>query len=58
MIKLTDILNGRSGLDENKRTFDRLSYYKTYYENLSPSDFTVKNEDNIIKIYLPKFKEE
>lgn len=33
-------------------TFDRVEYYKKYYENLSPSGFEVKRDGDSIKIKI------
>lgn len=43
-------------LNENikEKDFDRVEFYKEYYKNLSPSEFKVTKEDNIIKITIKK----
>lgn len=35
------------------KEFDRIEYYKEYYQNLSPSEFEVQKEGEWIKIKIP-----
>lgn len=37
---------------DSKNDFDRLNFYKDYYKNLSPSDFKITIDENIIKIEI------
>ena len=58
MIKLTEILSeiSDSEIDEvvnENSDFDRGKYYEQYYKNLSPNDFEVERDGNVIKITLP-----
>lgn len=41
---------------ENKIEFDRINFYKEYYKNLSPSDFEISIDKDIIKIKISKKK--
>lgn len=43
-------------LNEKKREkeFDRVEFYKEYYENLTPSEFDISVNDDTIKIKVKK----
>jgi hypothetical protein len=51
------VLLNLGSVGEEIEKFDRVEYYKKYYENLSPSDFNVKIEGNGIKVDLPTVDE-
>lgn len=44
----------KSKKSNKKDDFDRVSFYFDYYKNLSPSNFTVKKNDDEIIIKIPK----
>lgn len=46
------VLMNAPSLGEEKEEFDKLEYYKKYYENLSPSNFKVERDGNSIKITI------
>ena len=51
------VLMNLGSVGEEVKKFDRLEYYKKYYENLSPSDFKIEKNGNSIKIDLPVLEE-
>jgi hypothetical protein len=62
MIKLKEVIYGypESGVVNKitKQDFDRVKYYKEYYDNLTPSEFEVYQKDEFIIIKVKPRKDD
>ncbi len=62
MIKLKEFIYGypESGVVNKitKQDFDRVKYYKEYYDNLTPSEFEVYQKDEFIIIKVKPRKDD
>jgi len=62
MIKLKELIYGypKSGVvnKTTKQDFDRVQFYKEYYDNLTPSEFDVYQKDEFIIIKVKPRKDD
>jgi len=59
-MKLKELIFGypESGVVEKPHDYDRIQFYKKYYDNLTPSDFDIYQKDEFIIIKVKPRKDD